>query len=148
VALRCMTDTPDWVPMPPRNVVPKPHQKPHPRSGCIPIGDAVLTTFMCAPTKELAIQRERWRPTSSVVLSPTTTSSESIDLGSPTYGASSSLGALNTATTLKRSTGRPPGPIGLAHGLSRWCQRLAWRRWNTSSARTTFDATRSSASIK
>ncbi len=36
VALRCMTETPftghagDWVTMPPRNVVPKPRQKPHP----------------------------------------------------------------------------------------------------------------------
>jgi alkanesulfonate monooxygenase SsuD/methylene tetrahydromethanopterin reductase-like flavin-dependent oxidoreductase (luciferase family) len=36
VALRCLTETPftgyagDWVTMPPRNVVPKPRQKPHP----------------------------------------------------------------------------------------------------------------------
>ncbi len=113
VALRCMTETPftghagDWVTMPPRNVVPKPRQQPHPpvwvacsrrdtihlaaqkgigaltfafidpeeaqhwvgdyyetfeREG-VPIGDTVnpnvaaVTTFMCAPTEEQAIER-------------------------------------------------------------------------------------------
>ncbi len=113
VALRCMTEAPftghagDWVTMPPRNVVPKPRQKPHPpvwvacsrrdtihlaaqkgigaltfafidpeeaqhwvtdyyetlANECVPIGDAVnpnvaaVTTFMCAPTEEQAIER-------------------------------------------------------------------------------------------
>ncbi len=113
VALRCMTETPftghagEWVTMPPRNVVPKPRQKPHPpvwvacsrrdtihlaaqkgigaltfafidpeeaqhwvsdyyatfEHECVPIGDAVnpnvaaVTTFMCAPSEEQAIER-------------------------------------------------------------------------------------------
>jgi len=113
VALRCMTEAPftghhgDYVTMPPRNVVPKPRQKPHPpvwvacsrrdtihlaaqkgigaltfafidpeeaahwvndyyetfANECVPIGDAVnpnvaaVTTFMCAPTEEQAIER-------------------------------------------------------------------------------------------
>jgi alkanesulfonate monooxygenase SsuD/methylene tetrahydromethanopterin reductase-like flavin-dependent oxidoreductase (luciferase family) len=113
VALRCMTETPftghagEWVTMPPRNVVPKPRQKPHPpvwvacsrrdtihlaaekgigaltfafidpeeaahwvndyyatfAAECVPIGDVVnpnvagVTTFMCAPTEEQAIER-------------------------------------------------------------------------------------------
>jgi len=125
VALRCMTETPftghagDWVTMPPRNVVPKPRQKPHPpvwvacsrrdtihlaaqkgigaltfafidpeeaqhwvtdyyetlERECIPIGDAVnpnvaaVTTFMCAPTEQLAIQREAVRLFSRSLLS-------------------------------------------------------------------------------
>jgi alkanesulfonate monooxygenase SsuD/methylene tetrahydromethanopterin reductase-like flavin-dependent oxidoreductase (luciferase family) len=113
VALRCLTETPftghsgPWVTMPPRNVVPKPRQKPHPpvwvacsrrdtihlaaqkgigaltfafidpeeaqhwvadyyttfENECVPIGDAVnpnvaaVTTFMCAPDEETAIER-------------------------------------------------------------------------------------------
>jgi alkanesulfonate monooxygenase SsuD/methylene tetrahydromethanopterin reductase-like flavin-dependent oxidoreductase (luciferase family) len=125
VALRCMTETPftghagDWVTMPPRNVVPKPRQKPHPpvwvacsrrdtihlaaqkgigaltfafidpeeaqhwvtdyyetlERECIPIGDAVnpnvaaVTTFMCAPTEQLAIQRGAVRLFSRSLLS-------------------------------------------------------------------------------
>ena len=113
VAIRCMTETPftgvdgKFVQMPPRNVVPKPAQKPHPpiwvacsrrdtihlaaqkgigaltfafidpeeahhwlndyyttfENECVPIGKAVnpqvagVTTFMCAPTEEAAIER-------------------------------------------------------------------------------------------
>jgi alkanesulfonate monooxygenase SsuD/methylene tetrahydromethanopterin reductase-like flavin-dependent oxidoreductase (luciferase family) len=113
VAVRCMTETPfggvdgKYVQMPPRNVVPKPVQKPHPplwvacsrrdtihlaaqkgigaltfafidpeeaehwiadyyttlENECVPIGTAVnpniacVTTFMCAPTEEAAIER-------------------------------------------------------------------------------------------
>ncbi|MDQ1444345.1 MAG: hypothetical protein QOI20_809 [Acidimicrobiaceae bacterium] len=113
VAIRCMTETPftgvdgKFVQMPPRNVVPKPMQKPHPplwvacsrrdtillaaQNGigaltfafidpeearqwvgdyhstlvdtCVPIGKSVnpnvacVTTFMCAPTEEEAIDR-------------------------------------------------------------------------------------------
>lgn len=113
VALRCMTETPftghvgQYVTMPPRNVVPKPRQRPHPpvwvacsrrdtihlaaqkgigaltfafidpeeaqhwvsdyyatlEAECVPIGDVVnpnvaaVTTFMCAPTEEQAIER-------------------------------------------------------------------------------------------
>ena len=113
VAVRCMTETPftgidgKFVQMPPRNVVPKPVQKPHPplwvacsrrdtillaaenglgaltfafidpeearqwvgdyyrtlEEKCVPIGRAVnpnvacVTTFMCAPTEEEAIEK-------------------------------------------------------------------------------------------
>ena len=113
VALRCMTEDPftghsgDFVTMPPRNVVPKPMQKPHPpvwvacsrrdtirlaaqkaigalsfafinpedaklwvdeyyallEREAVPIGDAVnaemacVTTFMCAPDEQTAIER-------------------------------------------------------------------------------------------
>jgi alkanesulfonate monooxygenase SsuD/methylene tetrahydromethanopterin reductase-like flavin-dependent oxidoreductase (luciferase family) len=113
VAVRCMTETPftghagSYVTMPPRNVVPKPVQKPHPpiwvacsrretihlaaQSGIgaltfafidpeearhwvgdyydtlgregVPIGDAVnanvacVTTFMCLPTEEAALEK-------------------------------------------------------------------------------------------
>jgi alkanesulfonate monooxygenase SsuD/methylene tetrahydromethanopterin reductase-like flavin-dependent oxidoreductase (luciferase family) len=113
VAVRCMTEAPftgvdgKFVQMPPRNVVPKPVQKPHPplwvacsrrdtillaaengigaltfafidpeeatqwvsdyhstlASKCVPIGKAVnpnvacVTTFMCAPTEEQAIEQ-------------------------------------------------------------------------------------------
>ncbi len=113
VAVRCMTESPftghagRWVTMPPRNVIPKPVQKPHPpiwvacsrrdtihlaaqkgigalsfafinpeeathwvndyyttlENEGVPIGDAVnanvavVTTFMCAPDEETAIER-------------------------------------------------------------------------------------------
>jgi alkanesulfonate monooxygenase SsuD/methylene tetrahydromethanopterin reductase-like flavin-dependent oxidoreductase (luciferase family) len=113
VAVRCMTEVPftgvdgKFVQMPPRNVVPKPAQKPHPplwvacsrrdtillaaengigaltfafidpeearhwvadyhttlADKCVPIGKAVnpnvacVTTFMCAPTEEQAIEQ-------------------------------------------------------------------------------------------
>jgi alkanesulfonate monooxygenase SsuD/methylene tetrahydromethanopterin reductase-like flavin-dependent oxidoreductase (luciferase family) len=113
VAVRCLTETPfggvdgKYVKMPPRNVVPKPVQKPHPplwvacsrrdtihlaaqkgigaltfafidpeeaqhwlgdyyttlENECVPIGKAInpniacVTTFMCAPTEEVAIAR-------------------------------------------------------------------------------------------
>jgi hypothetical protein len=75
---------------------------------------------------------------SSVILSLTTISSEIIDLGSPTYGASSNVGVPNRVTTLKRFAKRRPDPIGLAHAPLE----------HQLSSGSTFGGTKSSASIR
>src|SRR5207244_2983775 len=135
-ALRCMTETPftghagPYLTMPPRNVVPKPHQKPHPpvwlactRRETIHLaaqkGIGALSFAFFDPEEArhwvddyyatLAREARRAR-TSSATRWPTTTCSAGTARASPTCGRTTSTAGPMRATTRRRCAPRRPTP--------------------------------------